>query len=235
MAVINFVGGEKGGVGKSLVARLLAQYMVDREIPFLGFDADKSHGALLRFYADFASPLAVDSYESLDAMVEAAVQDPSRQILVDLAAQTQQPLIKWIDEAGLLEVAKELNLKLTYWHVMDSGRDSVDLLKKLLDRFGTNLNYVLVLNQLRGDDFGILDKSGVKERALALDAKLVSLTRLYEPVMAKIDAHSISFWSAVNNNDKEGTGLGLLDRQRIKTWIKKTYEEFDKLSIRVSA
>ena len=72
MAHIHFIGGEKGGVGKSLVARLLAQYLIDHEQPFLGFDTDRSHGALMRFYAGYASPIVVDQYESLDAIIEAA-------------------------------------------------------------------------------------------------------------------------------------------------------------------
>jgi len=45
------------------------------------------------------------------------------------------------------ELANELNLSLTYWHVMDSGRDSVDLLRKLLDQFGDRLSLVIVLNE----------------------------------------------------------------------------------------
>ena len=58
MSQIHFIGGEKGGVGKSLVSRVLAQYFIDRGLPFLGFDTDRSHGALLRFYGDYASPVA---------------------------------------------------------------------------------------------------------------------------------------------------------------------------------
>ena len=65
MSNIHFMGGEKGGVGKSLMARVLAQYFIDHEIPFLGFDTDRSHGALLRFYRDYTSPVVVDQYESL--------------------------------------------------------------------------------------------------------------------------------------------------------------------------
>jgi cellulose biosynthesis protein BcsQ len=56
MTHIHLIGGEKGGVGKSLVAPLVAQYFIDHSIPFLGFDSDRSHGALLRFYAGYASP-----------------------------------------------------------------------------------------------------------------------------------------------------------------------------------
>ena len=85
MAKIHFIGGEKGGVGKSLVARVLAQYLIDKEIPFLGFDTDRSHGALMRFYSGFASPILADSFEALDTIVESAVDHPDRRILVDLA------------------------------------------------------------------------------------------------------------------------------------------------------
>lgn len=223
MATIHFIGGEKGGVGKSLVARLLAQYLIDHQLPFLGFDSDRSHGALLRFYAAYASPVVIDRYESLDTVVEAATDDPGRRIIVDLAAQTHQPLVKWMEESGMLELAREFGIAVRYWHVMDSGKDSVDLLARLLDRFGAELDYVLVLNQLRGDDFGIFEQSGEKERALALGAKIVALPRLHESAMTRIDARSTSFWAAAHSGDKELTGLGLLERQRVKVWLNKAY------------
>ena len=39
MSSLNFIGGEKGGVGKSVAARVLAQYFIDRGRPFTGFAA----------------------------------------------------------------------------------------------------------------------------------------------------------------------------------------------------
>ena len=229
MAQIHFIGGEKGGVGKSLVARVLAQYLIDHEHPFLGFDTDRSHGALMRFYAGYASPVVVDSYESLDAIVEAAAADPERCIVVDLAAQTQDALTKWMDESGLLELSSELGVTISYWHVMDSGRDSVDLLKKLLDRFGSRLNYVLVQNHIRGDNFDILEASGEKQRALALHARLINIRRLHEASMIKIDGNSSSFWSATQSSGEHE--LGILERQRVKMWLKHAYSEIDTLHV----
>ena len=160
MTNIHLVGGEKGGVGKSLLARLLAQYFIDHSLPFIGFDSDRTHGALMRFYAGYASPILMDNYESLDTIVEAATEEPGRRILVDLAAQTNEGLTQWMEDSQLLEVAPEIGLSMRYWHVMDSGRDSVDLLKRLLDKHGTRFSYTLVLNQVRGGDFRILDNSG---------------------------------------------------------------------------
>ena len=228
MSSIHFIGGEKGGVGKSLTSRLLAQYMIDQQIPFLGFDTDRSHGALLRFYEGFASPVVLDKREAFDVVVEAATENPERRILVDLAAQTHEPLVQWIDDAGVIELAQELGVTLTYWHVMDAGKDSVDLLGKLLDRFGASLQYVLVRNQVRGADFAVLDQSGLQDKAIALGAKVITLKKLHEGVVNKIDADSSSFWKATQS---EPGGLGLMDRQRLKMWLRDAYREIESVGI----
>jgi hypothetical protein len=229
MANIHLIGGEKGGVGKSLVARLVAQYFIDHSIPFLGFDSDRSHGALLRFYQGYASPVVVDQYDSLDAIVEAATEQPERRILVDLAAQTQQSLTNWMDESQLLALAPELGLNIRYWHVMDTGKDSVDLLRRLLDRYEQRLSYVIVQNQLRGEEFGILRQSGQLERAQGWGAEVITVKRLQEATVTKIDANSSSFWAASQSDDKSGARLGLLERQRLRNWLKSAYDEIGRV------
>jgi hypothetical protein len=106
---------------------------------------------------------------------------------------------------------------------MDSGQDCVDLLGKLLDQYGSRLNYILVQNQLRDENFTILESSGVKERALALRAKVITLKRLHAPVMTKIDRNSSSFWAAMNKDTENLNALGLLERQRVKMWLRHAY------------
>ncbi|MBN8492937.1 MAG: mobilization protein [Burkholderiales bacterium] len=224
-AHVHLIGGEKGGVGKSLMSRLLAQYFIDHDIPFLGFDTDRSHGSLMRFYAGYASPVLIDRYEALDTIIESCVDQPGRRVLVDLAAQTHEPLTKWMDESGVLDLADVSGLAIHYWHVMDSGRDSVDLLKRLLDRFGHRLRYVLVRNQLRGDDFSQLEQSGELERAIGLGAKVVNIKRLHDAVVQKIDAANSSFWAAKNTGNATGAKLGLMERQRLKLWMNHAYAE----------
>ena len=229
MAKIHFIGGEKGGVGKSLMARVLAQYLIDRGEPFIGFDTDRSHGALMRFYSGYAAPVIVDRYEALDTIMEAAVEQPERRILVDLAAQTHDPLVRWMDDSGVLNLADESGIQIHYWHVMDTGKDSVDLLRRLLDRFGTSLKYVLVRNQVRGNDFGVLEQSGEQARALGLGAKIVSVKRLHDGAINKIDATSSSFWNAKNGDNH--AALGLMDRQRVKMWLRDVYRDLDDVGI----
>ena len=230
MASINFIGGEKGGVGKSVTARVLAQYFIDKNLAFTGFDTDRSHHSFNRFYADYASPVVVDSYEGMDLIVAAFEDNPEQNVIVDLAAQTSSPLAKWIKDASLIELFKEMGITVNLWHVMDDGRDAVDLLGRLIDSYGTGPNYVVVQNFGRGSDFVLLRESYALQKAQAQGAYVVELPRLHDVSMRKIDQHNTSFWKAINDKDS-ADALGLLERQRVKTWLKNCYEVFDRLPV----
>ncbi len=232
MSSLNFIGGEKGGVGKSVTARVLAQYFIDKDLPFIGFDTDRSHTSFARFYSDFASPVIVDSYEGLDRLVvefeDQSVGSEQKSVIVDLAAQTAAPLTRWIKDSDLFSVMKELGIAVNFWHVADAGKDSVDLLGRLLNTFENGPNYIVVKNQGRGTDFSQLEESQALEKAVSLGAKVITLGQLHEASMRKIDRQNTSFWAAIN--DRSGLeALGLLERQRVKLWLKRSYDTLDTL------
>lgn len=99
----------------------------------------------------------------------------------------------------------------------------MELLRRLLDRYQSRLNYVVVQNELRGGDFRIFQQSGLVARALACNANIISIRRLDDNTMIKIDAVSSSFWAATQGNDQV-TGLGMLERMRLRGWMQSAYE-----------
>ncbi|MFT3807357.1 hypothetical protein [Arenimonas sp.] len=234
MSSLNFIGGEKGGVGKSVTARLLAQYFIDKNQPFTAFDTDRSHNSFARFYADYASPVVVDGYEGLDQIVgnfdEASQSNTATSVIVDLAAQTAAPLSRWIMDADLLTLLSDMGVTTNFWHVTDSSKDSVDLLTRLINTYGARPNYIVVRNQGRGSDFSYLDKSESMQKALSTGAHVIDLPQLHEASMNKIDRFNTSFWAAVNDRSS-ADALGMLERQRVKVWLRNVYETFDALPL----
>ena len=234
MNSLNFIGGEKGGVGKSVTARVLAQYFIDKEMPFRGFDTDRSHTSFARFYADYAAPVIVDSYSGLDQIVaafeEALELEQARKVIVDLAAQTAAPLARWIQDSDLLSLLAEMGITVNFWHLADTSKDSVDLLDRLVANYGAAPNYFVVKNLGRGSNFSQLDESPALAKALELGARVVSLPALHDTSMIKIDRQNTSFWAAINNH-AGAEALGLLERQRVKTWLKSIYRELDGLPL----
>ena len=230
MANLHFIGGEKGGVGKSLLARVIAQFLIDRKIPFVGYDTDRSHGSFRRFYADFASPVLIDDFSSLDQVVEKLAEEPDKHALVDLAAQTLRPLKAWSDASGMSEILAENQHRAVFWHVMDDSLDSLATLSDVVEAFGPGASYVVVLNHGRGSTFAHVEDSPQLETAKNLGAQVVNLQRLHETSMRKIDQHSTSFWAAINRSDGPGA-LGLLERQRVKVWLRRTYQDLEPILV----
>src|SRR5260370_26273720 len=93
--------------------------------------------------ASRAPPAVLDDHDGLDQVIEDALKQSERRILVDLAAQTQQSAAQWFDDSDVLGIAQENGIALTWWHVMDSGGDSIDLPRQWLDHLGGKLRLVI--------------------------------------------------------------------------------------------
>jgi len=213
------------------MARLIAQYWIDHAVPWSGFDTDRSHGALLRYYREYAEPIEVSRVEDLDRLFELAMQGDKR-MLVDLAAQTERDLHAWVASGDVLELAEESGLKLVFWHVMDDGKDSVDLLTRLLKRYGARASYVVVLNRGRGEDFALFRASEAAELVKSLGVPVIELDPLHKSTMRKIDHLDKSFWAAVHHKDGESDSvLGMMERQRVKVWLRHAYRELERLGM----
>ena len=228
MSQIHFIGGEKGGVGKSVMARLLAQHFVDRSMPFAGVDGDASHGALVRHYGDFSQFVDLSSNDSADQILDRAL-GAERRVLVDLPAQSARALEAWLSEANVIALARELGTPITFWHVTDGGFASVMQLEKVLDRYGSGVAHVVVKNLARSKDFSQLEASPARQKLSDLSGKVMELPELDGTAMYKIDGSGASFWAGANVTEGE-TALKPLERERVKLWLTRSYAQLDALN-----
>lgn len=221
MARIHFVSGEKGGVGKSFTARVLAQYFIDQKMPFCGFDTDQSHATFSRFYGDYAAPVVVEDFDSLDQILIAAEDKPEQDIVVDLAAQTVKYLDRWVEQSDLFGMLEEIGAQAYFWHVLDDGADSARLLGSLLKKYVEQpVNIIVVKNMGRGLDFSLFDQSNIATQAKAQGAEFITLPALAPGLTQKIDFYNFSFWAAANNTKAMST----VERKRIKVWNKTIHD-----------
>ena len=83
-----------------------------------------------------------------------------------------------------------------------------------------------VKNLGRGKDFSAFEASPARATADSLGAPVMVLPELHGPTMRKVDHQNLSFWAAGNN---KRDGLGLMERQRVEVWTRKSYDQFDAL------
>jgi len=227
MSRIHLIGGEKGGVGKSTVARVLTQWCIDRNHPFAAADADVSHGSLTRAYGEFSQPIDLTSFASADEIMDRALA-ADRRVIVDLPAQSARLLESWLESGDVLRFAREAGVSLTLWHVSDGGFDSVKDFGRVLDRFGDQLRYVAVKNAGRARDFRQFDESEASKRLEAYGGRVITLPELDSATMYAIDSSGASLWSAAHRGEGEGS-LKPMERQRTRLWLDRCYEAIESL------
>ncbi len=225
MSHIHFVGGEKGGVGKSVVARVLCQYFVDRSAPFAAIDADASHATLLRSYAEYTQPIDLEVFASADEIVNRAL-GAERDVVVDLPAQSARALQRWVESADVIRFAREAGIQLTLWHVSDGSFDSIRDLARAVETWADSLAYVVVRNHGRSRDFSLLDESAARREVEQLGGRVIDLPELDAATMVRIDRTGASLWAAANNASGD-QALAPLQRQRARLWLDRCYAAVD--------
>jgi hypothetical protein len=158
--------------------------------------------------------------------MEAAIEE-EQHVLIDLPAQSERFLDRWIEDNGIIEMCEESELTLVYWYVTDDGRDSVQLLDRFLGRYAGTLRTVVVRNHGRGRDFSELDALPALADVDGDGLTVIDLPALHGPTLHKIDSLDFSFWAAKTHKDRSAPHLGLMERQRTKVWLKKAYAAFD--------
>src|SRR3954452_10403034 len=88
--------GEKGGVGKTTVARVIADFLNSRDNTFRAFDAEGSMGQLLRFHPDVTAPVDVESAASIAPVLDYVMEGAGKRLgLVDLGARSGEDVKGW--------------------------------------------------------------------------------------------------------------------------------------------
>ena len=224
MADVHLIDAEKGGVGKSLVARTLLQLFLDPECPVIPMEADRSNPTFSNIYGDQVLPAIFSEdreYEDApDAVFDIALQTP---VIVDLPAQAHRPLSLWLKSKGLLDLGQANGVRFLKWFVCDGGLDSIHLFLESVKYYGDRVPHTLVKNLGRSENWSALESSeAVQSAIVTYGIKTIEFPRLSPHKLATIDAQRMTFSAA-----RDSTDLGLIGRSQIVTYLKTAYAALD--------
>jgi hypothetical protein len=231
MTDLHLFGGEKGGVGKSLVARTAIQYHLDNNLDFICFDTDRSNPDIYRIYGKILDcQLGIFSegerYEdTANAIFNAALQ---QRVLVNLPAQVLIPVKEWFAKNDLLEIASEAGITFWFWFVSDGGFDSLNLLRKTVEHFQEGVRYVVIKNYGKCDEWEAFDQDKLLQKLLKKHhAQVLDYPKFLGSVVRnRLDAESLTFNEALEHPD-----FGLIEKQRVRKFLRETYAIFQQAGV----
>ena len=150
MALIHFVHGEKGGVGKSWFARLLVDCCLCSEWNHITLvESDPSNPDVGCYFPDISESIYFSEDDKRSyAPDRIFLLAESRPVFVNLPAQVDVPLNDWIERNGLLDEDFG-ELEIYKWFVCTGEPDSVSLFKDSVQALGGKIRHILVKNMGR--------------------------------------------------------------------------------------
>jgi hypothetical protein len=223
MANIHFIDGEKGGVGKSWVARTMVQFLTDSGISFVGIESDRSNPTLRNFYPDCKRAFFSENEKMADLPDIIFDQALKKTVVVNLPAQVHRSVSSWIETKGLFELAKENNVSFVKWFISDGENDSIELLIESLEHYQGYLPHVFVKNLGRCDEWDYFKSHEQIQKSIEeYGVTVIDFPKLGDAKRIQINAKRMTFDQAANYDE-----FGIIGRNQIKTFLRNAYAAFE--------
>jgi hypothetical protein len=147
----------KGGVGKTLSADLLAQYLTEMGRSPICFDTDPINESFVRIKAHGATEVALlqndaINAEAVDGLIE-RILTTDAEIVVDNGAASFVPMSRYLIENGIAELIQAAGKRMVIHTVIVGGGNTVDTAKGLeaiLTNFPSSVKVVVWINEYFG-------------------------------------------------------------------------------------
>ena len=96
------VGADKGGVGKTTVARTLLDYFGAHHVPVRAFDTESPRGTLKRFHADSTEVVDVTSVADQMKIFDTLGSADARVTVIDVRAGLLSETLQVLTDIGFL-------------------------------------------------------------------------------------------------------------------------------------
>jgi hypothetical protein len=220
--------GEKGGVGKTTVARVIADFLNSKDTTFRAFDAEGNTGQLLRFHPSETASVDVSNAATIAPVLDYVMEPGGKKIaLVDLGARSGEDVKSWLYRGGALEEAEAGRLGITVIYVLGGAVDSVGHLKECYTALGRDVSYVIVKNFGVAGKFDVYDQSNVRKDLLSVGAREIDFPALDGSVYQSVDRASISFNAFA---DGIGGNFGYTERRYCRTWLRECFGALEEVA-----
>ncbi|WP_241136321.1 P-loop NTPase [Achromobacter insuavis] len=223
MKKIFFVGGGKGGVGKSTVSIGLIDYLLSQGEKVLLVETDTSNPDVWKMHKDEIPCILIDLDDANGwiELVNACDEHSDSTVLVNTAARNNRGVAVYGEtlNATLDELKREL---ITYW-VINRQRDSLELLKEFMEALPAAKLHV-VRNSYFGEErkFELYEGSNVKKLVEERGSSL-TFPDLADRVSDDLFSKRLSVTAALDQ-------LPIGNRAELLRWRKEAHRMFETVS-----
>ncbi len=227
------VGADKGGVGKTTVARAVADYLVGKNVAMRAFDTEVPRGTLTRFHSDITEMVDIgstaDQMRILDTLNTAQVAVS----LIDTRAGALAQTLRVLRDIGFLEAVREGQFNFIMMHVLGASISSLEEIAETAP-FVANAHYFLVKNYVNETTFFEWDpETYMSYFAKTRSGDEITIPKLSEMAYEQVEIAGSPFSAFIANKTADGrpAAHSFVLRGYVRTWQRKVADEFDRIGL----
>lgn len=236
---IIFIHGDKGGVGKSMVAQSLADYLMSTGAKVAIVEADTRNPDVARMFSGNL-PVAQTNVRSENGWMDVmdfVVQYPGYTIIVNTPAGIGEYMKEDMESFSAFLKTQATPVEMELWWVMNIQHDSVNLLNEAYTAYGKFFTRLRVVCNLhfaggRNDPLGpfvLWHESPLKTRIEKNQGLTIPFPALHIRVVAKVldPSKIMPFSDVLVAGVGESVGLGTAERWKLQQWVMDVKKAFE--------
>jgi len=227
------IGADKGGVGKTTVARTMLNYFADNNVFARAFDTEFPRGTLQRFHGDITEIVDIgqtpDQMRILDTLNTAQV----RVTVMDTRAGALSTSLNALREVGFLDAVKQGEYNFALFHILGPSIASLAEIAETAP-FVADANYFLVKNYVNDSTFFDWDPATSQTYfGKVKSAGEVTISKLNAMAYEQVELAGTPFSTFVSNKTSTGEQAqhSFTLRGYVRTWQNKNAEEFNRIRL----
>ena len=220
------VGADKGGVGKTTVARTLLDYFTAHNIPTRAFDTESPRGTLKRFHPDITEVVDVTTVPDQMKIFDTLGSAEAKVTVIDIRAGLLSPTLAALRDIGFLDSAKKGQIIFSVFHILGPSIASLDEIAETAQFVG-DANYFLVKNFINNTTFFDWDPATYDAYFNKIKgAHEITIPKLDEMAYEQVELNGVSFANFVSG--KQGS---FVLRGYVRTWMRNIANELDAIGL----
>jgi hypothetical protein len=227
------VGADKGGVGKTTVARTLLDYFAAQQIPTRAFDTEAPKGTLKRFHPAVTDIVDINVVPDQMKIFDTLNSADASVTLIDVRAGLMSPTLSALRDIGFIDAAKKGQLTFAVFHILGPSIASLDEIAETAAYLG-DAKYFMVKNFINNTHFFEWDESTHSSYFKRIkDAVEITIPKLSEMAMEQVELASVPFVTFIANKKQNGdpASYSFVLRGYVRHWLGNVWAEYDRIGV----
>ena len=227
------VGADKGGVGKTTVARTLLDYFGAHQTPVRAFDTEAPRGTLKRFHPDVTEIVDVTQVADQMKIFDTLGSAEAKVTIIDVRAGLLSSTLQALSDIGFIESAKKGQITFAVFHILGPSIASLEEITET-SRFVGDASYFLVKNHINETSFFEWDPATYNSYFNKIKgAQEINIPKLNEMATEQVEVASVPYVSFVGNktNTGESANNSFVLRGYVRHWLGNVWSEYDRVKL----